>query len=232
MAINKRRPLQPIFDEKKQFGAIDVGNSPPTIVEYCDDFELPDGPLGPDWVQQGGIVISGGAMARSGTSRWAQFQNPLPSPDMYVEYDDENVSAHLAMAAVRLTISTDPTPLLTGYFGGYYPSYSSHPNGEWQILRNVNTNAASWAPPGALATASTPDPAGPITVRFTATTDSNGDVVLNLYQVVGGVPLLRLTHTDSSLSKITTGNLCGLTPGTDPIHTSTPCKIANFCCGS
>ena len=228
MAINKRRPLQPIFDEKKQMGAVDVGNSPGLAIEYCDDFDYPDGALGPPWNQQGGISVVSEQMFRSGLSRWAQYGEAVATPNMYVEYDYNNITASLGIGFVRMAY--DGT-LLTCYGGGYYPAYSSHPNGEWFVSKFVGVNAATWAAGGIVASALTPDPVGPIRVRVTCLTNEDTDIEVNVYDVTSGVPSLMLAYVDSAPDRITGGLTGGLSPGTDPVHTALPCLLDNFCVG-
>lgn len=166
---------------------------------FTDDFNRADsGTPGGNWVEQengADISIASNRLqfANNSNEKHISLDQDLGTVDHALECDLGNALTGSVGLLLRV-----PSPWAeTYYFGRYTPT-----TGNWEMQRRVAGSFTS------LATAATPDPVADFRIRFSVKTVS-GNVELNLYEVIAGVPMLRLTFTDSSGSKLLTGSRVG-----------------------
>jgi hypothetical protein len=187
------------------------------VTEYCDDFNDSVFPewTNPAWGVTGithtGTTISKGGFAADG---YQMFATDLGTPDHWAEIDVTAQSAELAFCVLLVRCPNASTK--TFYEGFFYPGIG----GEWGVNRIVAGSSTG------LATDGTNDPTVTYRIRVEAET-IGGDAVIRVYEYVAGTPTLRLSHTDSSGSKLTTGNFVGVRLGADGATVTAD----NFCCG-
>lgn len=179
----------------------------PLAPEFFDDFNRANGGLGANW----NATIQGGTSAlqivsnevRSNTVGRQFATTQMSSVNHWVELDILNTpTSWFDSLCCRGTAA--PT-------GSYYEAgWSSNVGGgAWVIYRTVSgtgTLLTSVTPGGGI-----PSPTVPGRFRVEVETIS-GNVQIRCYEIIGGVKsAARVSFTDSSGSKLTTGNYVGIT---------------------
>lgn len=165
-----------------------------TVFIYSDDFNRADGSPGVLWqTVSGGAawdILSNQARGFSNTSRYMTYVRDLTSADMYCEVDVINNPGQ----ALARTRCQQGAAGFGGYSGGYSTTFAT-----WRIDRNAVN----------VATVAGPVPTPPYRIRLETETIA-GNVECRLYEIVAGIPTLRLSFTDSGGSKVLVGHNAGL----------------------
>lgn len=171
---------------------------------WSDNFN--DNSIDAPWVNPAwsttALSVSSGVVTSltNGAEQDIYLNQDLGSVNHWAEID---VVAQPGNANVGVLTRCDPA-FRTHYLARYYSAV-----GGWNLIRMVNGSATS------LISSATNAPSTPFRMRLETETVA-GNVELRLYQVTAGVKTLRLSYTDSSGSKLTTGVRCGLRPVGEP----------------
>jgi hypothetical protein len=182
---------------------------PELPLSFSDDFNRAS--LGPNWVgiSGSGTTLTSNELQCTGTGSLCHTPN-IGSPNMWAELDVMNTptSGTTCMPLLRVGQNAAASYYALGYHRG---------NNRWEISR-TSTNIAN---------SSSNLPTPPFRVRVEAETNGSNNVDLRVYEVVAGTPVLRLSFTDSSGSKLLDGRNAGVLMQV----VSGTYRADNFACG-
>lgn len=183
-------------------GAAGSGSAPHVVL---DDFtRANNNTLGASWYEPDpgyiGIDTNQARFINAANNRQARWDTDFGSPDLWVELDHVADTSTASGAHMGVIARVPASWAETYYYGRYY-----YNQGRWEIYRR---NAGTFS----LLNSATETVS--IGYRIRLEVEANGsDVDLRLYQVTGGpggTKTLKVSYTDTSGSKITTGNYIGI----------------------
>lgn len=149
------------------------------------------------WGSTGGNTISGGQLTSGGAGfRDMMFLQDLGSPDQFCGV---TAASNSGTSSIMLLARCNPSTAVH-YAARFYPT-----DGEWQLYRYANISSSTQ-----LATSASSPATAPYEVYFETETVGS-DVQLRLYEVIAGVPVLRLSYLDLAIdTPVMAGNYAGI----------------------
>lgn len=205
------RPMTPLYDPRIRRGSVDVGNTPsspgPTYV-FFDDFARPDSQTIADathpWEEVGNItqmqIVSERVQyTASEDDKYLWVNEDFGTPNLAVEADVFHNSNNGTDAPALGVLSRVQVPWTETFYMGRWYGFT----GGWEIHRCVNGVFGA-----ALVTVTESYPGSEYRIRLETET-VGGNVELRLYRMVGSTMTLKASFTDSSASRLLTGNYAG-----------------------